>query len=109
MKTISYYIIITILSALLLLQLMLVIIPEPVRVTLWYLLQAVLPILGGLSLICAIIYLVRKSRWHSKKPWVLGVIGIVAIVFPFVPVVLEWPYPARLENAEKSAFVRVPL
>jgi murein DD-endopeptidase MepM/ murein hydrolase activator NlpD len=109
MKTISYYSVTAILAVLLLLQLILGMFPEPARVILWYLLQAVLPILGGLSLFSTIVYLIRKQSLRSKKAWSLATLGIAAIVLPFAPIVMGWPYPARLEEDQKSAFVRVPL
>lgn len=76
------------------------------RISAWYLLQLVPPVLGLISLITVAVYaLVRKRR--SKALIATGLAALLSLsplVFWFVPVA----YPASLETTSPSATVRLP-
>lgn len=77
-----------------------------VKITAWYMLQLVPPILGVITLIAIVIYALVKKR--RSKLWLAtlaaAVISMLGFILWFVPVA----YPASLESISPSVTVRLP-
>lgn len=77
------------------------------KITAWYLLQLVPPILGLISLIAIIIYAIVKRRFSK----LLIVTSLVALLSLLPAILLIQPviaYPASLESLTPTATVRLP-
>lgn len=77
-----------------------------IGLTAWYLVQLVLPVLGGLILMAVGIYAVVKRKY--SKPMILTSIVSLLALTPILLSILSFRYPANLETTEPSATVRLP-
>ena len=77
-----------------------------VKITAWYMLQLVPPVLGLITLIVIVIYALVKKR--RSKLWLAtlsaALVDMLGSVFLFVPVA----YPASLETESPAVAVRLP-
>jgi len=76
------------------------------RITGWYLLQIVPPLLGLLSLLILVVYVLVKRR-ASRLLWLtagVGLLSLLPLIVWFVPVA----FPASLERTLPAATVRLP-
>jgi len=80
------------------------------RITAWYLLQLIPPLLGAITLITIVIYAILKKsvRQGISRPliWtgIVSLVSLLPLILWFVPVT----YPASLEGTAPSATVRLP-
>lgn len=77
-----------------------------VKITGWYMLQLIPPVLGGLVLITIVVYVLIKKR--ASRLWVgtfvLSILSLLPLILWFVPVA----YPASIEKTTPSITVRLP-
>ncbi|HYE58657.1 MAG TPA: M23 family metallopeptidase [Rhodothermales bacterium] len=78
-------------------------------ITAWYLLQSVVPLMGGLALAGTVGYTLWKRRWSPAIAATLAV-SVLALV-PLAWAVGLWPvaYPASLARTRPVATVRLPM
>lgn len=76
------------------------------RITSWYLLQFVPPLLGVLSLIVLAIYAIVRRKFDR----LMGFTALVAIlcILPAITLINPVAFPASLENSQPAATVRLP-
>jgi hypothetical protein len=77
-----------------------------VRISGWYLLQLIPPLLGAITLITIVIYAILKKRVSKPLMWtgIVSLLGLLPLILWFVPVA----YPASLEKASPAATARLP-
>ena len=76
------------------------------KISAWYALQMIPPLLGLISLICVVIYAIVKRKFNRLMSATL-ILAFVS-VSPAVSLVKPLPFPASLEKTEPSATVRLP-
>ncbi len=76
------------------------------KITAWYLLQLIPPVLGLISLIAIIIYVIVKRR-HSRLLILTTLIALLSLS-PAILMVKPIAFPASLESTTPSATVRLP-
>ena len=72
----------------------------------WYLMQFIPPILGLVSLIAIILYAIVKRKFNRRITVTL--IAALISLLPVITLVKPIAYPASLENTKPSATVRLP-
>lgn len=77
-----------------------------IRVSAWYMLQLIPPLLGLVSLIALIIYAFVKRKINRLMSATL-VIAVISLL-PAITIVKPVAYPASLENTKPSTTVRLP-
>lgn len=77
-----------------------------IRVSAWYMLQLIPPLLGLVSLIALIIYAFIKRKINRLMSATL-VIAVISLL-PAITMVKPVAYPASLENTKPSTTVRLP-
>jgi hypothetical protein len=77
-----------------------------VRITGWYLLQLIPPVLGAITLITVVIYAIIKKRISRPLAWtgIVSLLSLLPLILWFAPVA----YPASLEKMTPVATVRLP-
>jgi hypothetical protein len=77
-----------------------------VRITGWYLLQLIPPVLAAVTLITIVIYAIIKKRVSKPLIWtgIVSLLSLLPLILWFVPIA----YPASLEKMTPSATVRLP-
>ncbi|MBC7877095.1 MAG: peptidoglycan DD-metalloendopeptidase family protein [Anaerolineales bacterium] len=76
------------------------------RISGWYLLQLIPPVLGIVSLIAVVIYAIVRRR-RSKPIIVTGIASLVSLL-PLILWFSPFAYPASLEKMSPSATIRLP-
>ncbi len=100
---------IALIVALLVFQLLLIFVPEPGRVFVWYLSQLYLPLIGLVTLVAGVIYMGVRKRWRSRMGWATMVLAIAAIAVPFAGPLIGATYPANLKSTKPILEIRVPM
>jgi len=77
------------------------------KITAWYLLQLIPPILGLISLIAIIIYVIFKRKF-SKLLIATSLTALLSLLPAILLVRPVFAYPASLESTKPSATVRLP-
>jgi hypothetical protein len=77
-----------------------------VRISGWYLLQLLPPLLGAITLIMVVLYAILKKRVSRPLKWtgIVSLVSLLPLILWFVPLA----YPASLEKMSPSATVRLP-
>lgn len=81
-----------------------------VRISGWYLLQLLPPLLGAITLIAVVIYalLKKRAKKHASRPLIwTGIVSLVSLL-PLILWFAPFAYPASLEKMSPSATVRLP-
>jgi len=76
------------------------------KITAWYLLQFVPPLLGLISLITMIIYAIAKRR--TSRLWTITTLLAMLSLSPAILLVQPVAYPASLDSTTPAATVRLP-
>jgi hypothetical protein len=76
------------------------------KITAWYLLQVVPPLLGVVSLLGCIILAIVQRRLSKPLTWT-GILALVSLL-PAILMVVPVAYPASLEKTYPSATIRLP-
>jgi hypothetical protein len=76
------------------------------RISGWYLLQLLPPLLGAITLITVVIYALLKKRVSRPLIWtgIVSSLSLLPLILWFVPIA----YPVSLEKTSPSATVRLP-
>lgn len=77
-----------------------------VKISAWYMLQLIPPLLGLISLILIIIYAIAKRKF-SRLMSITLIVALISLL-PAITLVKPVAFPASLENTKPSATVRLP-
>ncbi|HRK91153.1 MAG TPA: peptidoglycan DD-metalloendopeptidase family protein [Anaerolineales bacterium] len=77
-----------------------------VKISGWYLLQLIPPVLGVLTLIVIVIYAIVKKR--MSRAWVGTLVVSILSLLPLATWFAPIPFPASIEKMTPSATIRVP-
>ncbi|MDX1437287.1 MAG: M23 family metallopeptidase [Anaerolineales bacterium] len=77
-----------------------------IRISSWYLLQSLMPLMGLITLVFVVIYAVVRRRF-SRLMAITTLLALLALV-PAITLIRPIPFPASIESASPAATVRLP-
>jgi hypothetical protein len=87
----------------------LTLIPEPLRLQIWTLLQTYMPLLGGAGMLIGVVYALQMKTWKRLDVCITLVVSGLCVFFPLAQFLTGETYPSDLNATPGALYVRLPL